>query len=292
MIKSMTGFGRFELEDEKRKIAVEMKSVNHRYLELSIKLPKKLGFFENAIRTFLKQYISRGKVDVFITYEDFTGETETIKYNADVAAAYYTNILKMCKDLQLENDIRASSLAKFPDVFTIEEQPVDEEELWGFMETVLKGAAEKFTQSRRTEGEHLKQDIIEKLNGMLEMVDVIEERSPQIIEEYRSRISEKVKELIGNTQLDEARIATEVTLFADKVCIDEEIVRLKAHINAMKATLEEGANIGRKLDFIAQEMNREANTTLSKSNDLSISNVSIDLKTEIEKVREQIQNIE
>lgn len=292
MIKSMTGFGRCEITENNRKFTVEMKSVNHRYLDVNIKMPKKLNFFESAIRTELKNYISRGKVDVFITYEDYTENNASIRYNRELAAEYMKYLRQMQEDFGLDDDIRVSTLSRYPEVFTMEEQNVDEEELWKELQKAIKGAAEGFVQTRITEGEHLRADLIDKLDGMLKMVDFISERSPQIVQEYRQKLEDKVKELLGDAHVDENRLLTEVTIFADKVCVDEELVRLRSHIETTKATLQEGGSIGRKLDFIAQEMNREANTTLSKSNDLEISNCAIELKTEIEKVREQIQNIE
>ena len=292
MIKSMTGFGRCEITENNRKFTVEMKSVNHRYLDINIKMPKKLNFFESSIRTELKNYISRGKVDLFIAYEDYTENNASIRYNRELAAEYMKYLRQMQEDVGLEDDIRVSTLSRYPDVFTMEEQNVDEEKLWKELQKAIRGAAEGFVQTRIVEGEHLRDDLIEKLDGMLKLVDFIAERSPQIVQEYRQKLEDKVKDLLGDAQVDENRLLTEVTIFADKVCVDEELVRLRSHITTTKATLLEGGSIGRKLDFIAQEMNREANTTLSKSNDLEISNCAIELKTEIEKVREQIQNIE
>lgn len=292
MIKSMTGFGRCEIVENNRKFTVEMKSVNHRYLDVNIKMPKKLNFFEAAIRSELKKYISRGKVDIFITYEDFSENTSGVRYNKEAAEAYLRYLRQMAQEFGLDDDIRVSTLSKYPEVFTMEEQNVDEEELWKELQKALAGAAELFVQTRVAEGEHLREDLIAKLDGMEQLVDLIAERSPKIVAEYRQKLADKVKELLGDNTMDEARILTEVTIFADKVCVDEELVRLRSHIETTKKTLLEGGSIGRKLDFIAQEMNREANTTLSKSNDLEISNYAIELKTEIEKVREQIQNIE
>jgi len=216
----------------------------------------------------------------------------TVKYNSEIAEEYMKVFTAMQQQFSIDNDIRVSGLARFPEVLTMEEKETEEEELWPLMEEAFRGACEKFTETRIAEGEKLKEDLIKKLDTMLTWVCEIEERSPQIIQEYRSKIEERVKELLENTQIDEGRIAAEVTLFADKICVDEEIVRLRSHMQAMKDTLNKGGAIGRKLDFIAQEMNREANTILSKSNDISITNHGIELKTEIEKVREQIQNIE
>ena len=292
MIKSMTGFGRCEVTFDSRKFTVEMKSVNHRYLDVNIKMPKKLNFFESAIRTELKNYISRGKVDVFITYEDFSESNTSICYHKEVAAEYLKYLRQMAEDFGLDDDIRVSTLSKYPEVFTMEEQTMDEEELWKELQKAISGAAQMFVQTRITEGENLRADLISKLDGMLELVDFITERSPKIVAEYRQKLEERVRELLEDNTVDEGRLLTEVTIFADKVCVDEELVRLRSHIETTRKTLQEGGSIGRKLDFSAQEMNREANTTLSKSNDLEISNCAIELKTEIEKVREQIQNIE
>ena len=292
MIKSMTGFGRCEVTENNRKFTVEMKAVNHRYLDVNVKMPKKLNFFESSIRNELKNYISRGKVDLFITYEDLSENTSNVHYNKELAAEYLKYLRQIQQDFGLDDDIRVSTLSKYPDVFTMEENEGDEEEIWKELKKALDGAAEMFVQSRITEGENLKNDLIAKLDNMLKLVDFIAQRSPQIIAEYRQKLQDKVKEMLGDNTVDEARLVTEVTIFADKVCVDEEMVRLRSHVETTKNALIEGGSIGRKLDFIAQEMNREANTILSKSNDLEISNCGIELKTEIEKVREQIQNIE
>ncbi|MBO5082720.1 MAG: YicC family protein [Lachnospiraceae bacterium] len=291
MVKSMTGFGRAEIADGNRKCTVEIKSVNHRYLDLNIKMPKKLNFFEAAIRNVLKEYIQRGKVDVFITYEDLTEQNVSIKYNKEVASEYLKYLRQMSEEFGLDDDIRVSTLSRYPEVFSMEDVDIDEEELWNMLEKAIRKAAEGFVETRIKEGENLRDDMISKLDGMLKHVDFIAERSPAIVQEYKQRLEEKVKELL-DSNVDEARILTEVTIFADKSCVDEELVRLRSHIETTKDTLMQGGSVGRKLDFIAQEMNREANTTLSKSNDLEISNVAIELKTEIEKIREQIQNIE
>ena len=292
MIKSMTGFGRSEVTTEAYKVIVEMKSVNHRYCDLNMKMPKKLSFFESNIRTLLKEYIQRGKVDIYISYEDYTEARECVRYHKEIAQEYFSYLQQMAEDFGIENDVTVSKLSRYPDVLSLEEQPVNEEELWKTLERPIKEAAESFVESRKKEGENLKEDLIKKLDSMLQLVDQIETRSPQIMVEYRQKLEAKVKELLENVAMDESRIATEVTIYADKVCVDEEIVRLKSHIASTKETILAGGSIGRKLDFIAQEMNREANTILSKVNDIDISNQAIELKTEIEKVREQIQNIE
>ena len=292
MIKSMTGFGRCEIQKESRKFTVELKSVNHRYLDVNIRMPKKLNFFETAIRTLLKSYANRGKVDIFITYEDLSQTQVSVKYNAALAAEYLKYLKQMEEEFGLENDVCVSTLSRYPEVFTMEEQSEDEEELWNGLKAALEGAFAQFVETRKTEGENLKKDILSKLDLLEEQVGFVEERSPQIIAEYRAKLEDKMKELLADTQIEENRIAAEVILFADKICTDEEVVRLKSHIQHMRNTLEEKEGIGRKLDFIAQEMNREANTILSKANDLEVSDHAISLKTEIEKIREQIQNIE
>lgn len=291
-IRSMTGFGRCEVTDGTRKISVEMKSVNHRYLDISIKIPKKLSFFETAIRGELKEYIQRGKVDVFITYEDTAESNLCVKYNRELAAEYMKYLWQMSEDFSLDNDVRVSTLSRYPEVLTMEEQTVDEEALWQFLAKAVHGAAESFVETREKEGDNIRDDLLAKLSGMLASVEFIEHRSPQIIQEYKQKLRDKVRELLEDTQIDEARLLTEVTIFADKVCVDEELVRLRSHITTTRDCLTEGGGIGRKLDFLAQEMNREANTILSKTSDLEISNRAIELKTEIEKIREQIQNIE
>lgn len=292
MIKSMTGFGRAENLQGNRKFTVEMKAVNHRYFDVSIKMPKKLSFFESAIRSYLKTYMQRGKVDVFITYEDFTEENVSLKYNEAIAAQYLKYYHQMAETFGLKEDIGVSALGRCPEVFTMEEQTVDEKEIWAVLETALKNACEQFVESRIREGERLKEDLFDKLDGMIKDVDAIEDRYPQIMAEYREKLTAKVEELLGDAQMEEGRIAAEVILFADKICTDEETVRLRSHIESMREELLGGGSVGRKLDFLAQEMNREANTILSKANDLETSNRAINLKTEIEKVREQIQNIE
>ena len=292
MIKSMTGFGRCEVLKDSRKFTVELKSVNHRYLDVNIRMPKKLNFFETSIRTLLKSYADRGKVDIFITYEDLSQSQVSVKYIAALAAEYLKYLNQMAEEFSLDNDVRVSTLSRYPEVFTMEECSEDEDELWNGLKEALEGAFSQFVEMRTKEGERLKEDILLKLDLLSEQIRFIEERSPQIIAEYRTKLEEKMRELLEDTQIDDNRIAAEVILFADKICTDEEVVRLKSHIQHMKETLEESNGIGRKLDFIAQEMNREANTILSKANDLDISNRAISLKTEIEKIREQIQNIE
>ncbi len=292
MIKSMTGFGRSEVSEGARKFTVEMKTVNHRYLDVTVKMPKKLNMFESAIRNELKNHIQRGKVDIFISYEDTSENNVMIKYNRDIAAEYMKYLNAMAEEFGLDNDVRVSTLSRYPEVLSMEEQNPDEEEIWNLLQKAVATAAEGLAESRVREGENLKADLLAKLDDMQKNVEFIAERSPQIIAEYRQKLSDKVHELLAGVAVDENRIATEVTIFADKICVDEEMVRLRSHIETVRKALTDGGSIGRKLDFLAQEMNREANTILSKANDLTVSDCGIELKTTIEKIREQIQNIE
>jgi uncharacterized protein (TIGR00255 family) len=291
----MTGFGRCEVTEGQRKYTVELKSVNNRYLDLGIKMPKKFNAFEAAIRSELKNYMKRGKVDVFISYEDYSESDSKVKYNKAIAEEYYNYLKQMSLDFGLDDDVRVSCLSRFPEVFTMEEEELDEDEVWSGLKKAINGAGKVFLESRTKEGEFLSKDLTEKLDGMLENVEYITQRSPEIINEYKTRLREKIQDLLEDKQVDENRLAMEVTIYADKVCVDEELIRLRSHILATKEALSTGDDkdgIGRKLDFLAQEMNREANTILSKSTDLKISDRGIALKTDIEKVREQIQNIE
>lgn len=292
MLRSMTGFGRFEVSSGDRKVTVEMKSVNHRYLELGIKLPRKLNFLEGTVRTEMKRYVDRGKVDVFITYENLGEGDACIRYNSMLAREYYECYKQISSELGLENDVKTSYIMRSPDVVTIENGQDDEEIIESLVVRAIGGAAEKLIESRTEEGERLKVDLLTKLDSMIENVAFIKDKSPIIISEYKEKITSKIHELLEDNQIDESRIAQEITIYADKVCVDEELVRLDSHIKAMRDDLNKGGTIGRRLDFIAQEMNREANTTLSKTTDAEISECAIVLKTDIEKVREQIQNIE
>ena len=293
MIRSMTGFGHGEVSNDKnQKVTVEMKSVNHRYCDISLKLPKKLAMFEANIRNIMKEYASRGKIDIYVSYEDLSETAASLHYNQAMAEEYMQVFKKMQEDFNIETKITAEALAKYPEVVTIEEVQQDEEVWWELLEAALRQAAEKFVETRTIEGANLKRDLLGKLDQMAADVAFIEERSPQIIAEYRSKLEEKVKEFLEDSTIEENRIAAEVTLYADKIAVDEEIVRLQSHISSMTDVLESDESIGRKLDFMAQEMNREANTILSKSSDVDLADHAIELKTNVEKVREQIQNIE
>ena len=292
MIRSMTGYGRSELLTDTCRIAVEIKSVNNRYLDINIKMPRQLNQLEAQIRAELKKSMRRGKVDVYISYEDLTESNMEVKYNARIAQEYWKYLQQMAKDFGIENDVRVSSLARFPDVFSMEEEPVDPEGIWENLQRALAEAAQMFDAARVREGEFLKNDLTGKLEEMLEHVQFISGKAPALVEEYRASLRARVAELLEASNIDESRIAQEVTIYADKVCVDEELVRLQSHIKATREALGGSEGVGRKLDFIAQEMNRESNTILSKSDDLEVSDRAIELKTTVEKVREQIQNIE
>jgi len=292
MIASMTGFGRCELSEGLRKVTVELKSVNHRYLDLNIKMPKKFNVFENRIRDVIKEYANRGKIDLYISFQDLSEGSVNVCLNEGLCKEYIDIFKHASDEFGLENDLTLSKLMSFPEVIMQEEERPDEEELWSFLSKAIHSACSQFKESRVVEGEKLKCDLLDKLNDMKKNVDFIVSKSPEIIEEYKKKLIEKINEAVLNVQIDESRIATEVTIYADKVCVDEEMVRLNSHIKAMEEALKAGGSVGRQLDFLAQEMNREANTTLSKSGDISVSNVAIDLKTGIEKIREQIQNLE
>ncbi len=292
MIKSMTGFGRYETVTDEYRIAVEIKSVNHRYCDLNIKLPKKFNEIENTLRMMMKEIAERGKVDVYISYEDYAGKGTHVHYHPQIAKEYVKVAAQVAEEFELHNSLSAQRLLGFADVISLEEESNDLESVFPIVTQTLQKAGEQFIASREREGEQLYQDIKGKLAYLLTLVAQVEERSPQMLQEHRQKLLEKVQELLGDRKIDEGILATELIVYADKVCVDEETVRLRSHIDAMSETLDMQEAIGRKLDFIAQEMNREANTILSKANDKELSGIAINLKTEIEKIREQIQNIE
>ena len=292
MVRSMTGYGKGFAENADARVTIEMKSVNHRYLDLNIKLPKKLNFLESQVRNKISESIFRGKVDVYITLNEHSDACYQVSINDAIAQKYLDSISAMAEELGIDNDMKASNISRLPDVIELEEMDADEE---GLKELVLKAldlCINQFVESRIAEGNRLEADLIAKMDEMLVLVDKLEKRSPQIIEEYRQKLKAKVAELLEDTNIDEARLAQEVVIYADKVCIDEEMVRLKSHVSETRGVFDLDKEVGRKLDFLAQELNREANTILSKSTDVEIADIGITLKTLIEKVREQIQNIE
>ena len=294
MVRSMTGFGRFETADENRKMVIEMKAVNHRYLDFNIKMPKKFYLFESRVRSLMKEYATRGKIDIFVSYEDLSETQSTLKFNKTLAKEYLEHFQMMSEEFGIPNDITVSRLASFPDVFTMEHSEEDEDMLWELLEVTLRRAGERFAEARTIEGEQLKNDILDKLAQMEEWVSYVEEHSPEVVRAYQERLETKMRELLDSVSIDDARLMTEVAVFSDKTCVDEETVRLRSHIKGMRSALTKDTteSMGRKLDFLAQEMNREANTILSKCNNMDISATAIQLKTEIEKIREQVQNIE
>ena len=292
MIRSMTGFGRAEMSDQHRKLTVEMKAVNNRYLDLNIRMPKKYAFLDSKVRGILKTHVARGKVDVFITEEAEGESSGRVLYNGALAREYEACYAKIAEEFHIPNDVTASKLAQAPEVLTLGEDEEDEAELWENLEKVLTDAVQSFNVSRTEEGERLKRDLLEKLSMMDAYVDRIIEHEPEIQKTYREHLEESLKEILEDRSVDDSQITAACVIYADKICTDEETVRLKSHIRQMKDELEKEESIGRKLDFLAQEMNREANTTLSKAGDLVTSDLGIELKTMIEKIREQIQNIE
>lgn len=293
MIKSMTGFGRGEVTEGSKKITVEIKSVNNRFLDLSMKMPRKFNMMDAQIRAELKNYIQRGKVDLYVNYEDLSESDVAVKYNHSVAAEYMKYLQQMADEFHLENDVRVSTLSRFPEVFTTEDLSQDETGLWELLRKAIDEAAQNILDARIREGGFLKDDLLKKMDSILANVDFITTKAPQIDETYQARLSAKVKDMLQDAQIDENRIVQEVTIYSDKVCVDEELVRLRSHVQAVRQALESGEEgVGRKLDFLAQEMNREANTILSKTDDQEVSARGIELKTDIEKVREQIQNVE
>ena len=292
MVKSMTGFGHAEAVSEKRKLTVEMKSVNNRYLDVNIRMPKKFSAFEAQVRNVLKEYVSRGKVDVFISEETFAEGAGEVVLNTALAKQYMDACNSISSELGIDGQVKITDIARFPDVITVREPETDEDELWAEIEEVVRACVEKFNAARIAEGERLRADLTEKLHQMESNVAYIEEHEPQIMADYRARLMKKLSDILEDRTIDENQLATALIIYSDKICTDEETVRLKSHIIQMIDELGKDESVGRKLDFLAQEMNRESNTILSKAGDLATSNVGIELKTEVEKIREQIQNIE
>ena len=291
MAKSMTGFGRAEVMADGRKFTVEMKSVNNRYLEIALRMPKAFNPLEAKIRQELKNYMERGKVDVFIGLEESDRSDEKVVYNRALAGEYMEALKQISEEFNLPLSISAAQLANYPDVLTM--QDVEEDcDLWTPLKEAIDEAAEQFAAARSREGEFLKNDLLAKLFNMSLEVETLKKRAPEIVAQYQESLTAKVKEMLGDASIDENRILQEVAVYSDHVCIDEEMVRLESHIAQMRDVLTRGGSVGRRLDFLAQEMNREANTTLSKAGDLVTADLGIAMKTDIEKIREQIQNLE
>ncbi|MDY6314487.1 MAG: YicC/YloC family endoribonuclease [Clostridia bacterium] len=292
MLQSMTGYGRCEKEINGYRINIELKSVNNRFTDFSIKLPRYYNFLEDFVREYLKGYISRGKVDVFIRIEKIDGGESLVTLNRAYAESYIAALRELRDSFSLSDDISVMTVARNADVFSFERAEEDEELLKNSVKEVLDEVMEAYVGMRKREGERLKHDIETKLEGISAKVAAIEKIEPDVVREYCENLEQKITELLGNADFDRSRVLTEVAVFADKAAIDEETVRLKSHIKEFSKTLEASAPVGKKLDFILQEMNREINTTGSKANNIKISKIVIDVKSELEKIREQIQNIE
>lgn len=291
-VTSMTGFGRAKELIGDYDITVEIKSVNHRFFEYSSRLPRVYMFLDDKLKSLCQENISRGKVELSVIVEDVSDNSTELIINRSYMQAYMQAIGELAKEYRLKNDVKLSDVISNSEIFTVHRRGVDENALTEAVMTVAKKAIESFVQARKTEGERLVADVKSRAEYILECVGKVEERSPQTVKEYRERIEEKIRELIGDVHIDEQRLLTETALFADKVAVAEETVRLRSHINAMNELFDAGGAIGRKLDFIVQEMNREANTIGSKAQDMEIAKTVVEIKSEIEKIREQIQNIE
>lgn len=292
MVRSMTGFGRGEATVDGRDIVVEIKSVNHRYFEFNCRTTRGYGFLEEKLKSYIKEYVHRGKVDVFVSLSQKEDTESVVKINPSLAKGYINALRTLTDEYGIRDDISVSTVAAYTDIFQIRKAPEDEEEVWNAVKPVLDTALNNFVKMRETEGEKLKADIMSRAETILSIVDKIEKRSPERVAEYEARLKERINELLGSTEFDEQRVLTEVAIFADKVAVDEETVRLRSHFDQLKLLMESDDEIGRKIDFIIQEMNREANTIGSKSNDSDLAHKVVDIKAEIEKIREQIQNIE
>ena len=292
MVKSMTGYGRAVETVNGREFTVEVRSVNNRYLDCTVKLPRGLSFGEDAVKQAVKASISRGKVDVFVSVRGEGAQETAVSLNKPMAEGYLAAMRQMQQEYGLAGEITVSMLSGLPDVFLLDKPPVDEEQLLADFLTVAQKALANFDTMRRTEGAALAADLRGRGETVLSLVEQVEAGSPQTVADYRARLEAKLKEVLANTAIDESRILTEAAIFADKVAVDEETVRLRSHLNQMNTMLDAGGPIGRKLDFLLQEMNREANTIGSKCSDVRLARVVVEIKAELEKIREQTQNIE
>ena len=292
MIKSMTGFGRAQETVDGMTVTVELKSVNHRYFEFTAKVPRTYGFLEEKLKSFLNARVSRGKMECYVSIENLEESDMEVVVNPSLAKGYVDALRTLSETFGLKEDYSAISIAKFPDVLTLRKAPADEEKIWNAVQTVTELAVERFVTMRETEGEKLRADILSKADTILEHVAFVESRSPQTVREYHEKLRQRMEELLENTQVDEQRLLTEAAIFADKIAVDEETVRLRSHISQLREFLNADEPIGRKLDFLVQEMNRESNTIGSKAQDVEIAKRVIAIKAEVEKIREQVQNIE
>lgn len=292
MVRSMTGFGKSELSYPQGELKIEIKSINHKYCDVNIRCHKSFAFLENDLIKVIKSKLSRGKIDVFIQHDTRLSNQSHLTYEVDIAKAYYDTYQKISQDFNLPLGLDAYTLSGCEGVLNLEREVIDEDVLKNAVMACLESALESHIQSRILEGKELLDDLVNKLDYMSEIRDNIEIKMPLLVEAYKANLRENIEALLEDTLVDETRLLQEVAIYADKVAIDEELVRLKSHIQSMSQVFEKGGEMGRKLDFIAQEMNREANTILSKTTDISISQLGIELKTTIEKIREQVQNIE
>jgi len=292
MIKSMTGFGRGKIEDDGKELMVEIKTVNHRYCDIYIKMPRQISFMEDKVREIIRKNISRGKVDVYISYDDYGEDSKDIIIDKALAKAYSKSVEHLRDEFGLKDDISVSLIARFPDVLRVEKPEEDEEKIWSLLSEALKDALDALINMRQIEGEGLMLDLLERTTLIEKNIKEISIRAPEVVKEYKCKLENRIKELLDQQIVDENRIATEVAIFADRCNIDEELVRLGSHIKQLRETLRLSQPVGRKLDFLLQELNREINTIGSKANDLIITNQVVEIKSELEKIREQIQNIE
>lgn len=292
MIRSMTGFGRSQLSVEGYNVTVEIRSVNHRYFELYTKIPRTYSFLEEKVKALLQTGISRGKVECSVQIEATADESVIVSVNEPLAKGYINALNDLSESFGLSNDATALSIARFSDVLSITKSPVDEDELWEKIKPAVSDALRGFIEMREAEGVKLSQDVLSRADTILNNVSYIEERSPETVKQYSEKLLERMKTILGDTQIDESRILTEAAIYADKVAVAEETVRLRSHIDQLREMLASSEAIGRKLDFLVQEINREANTIGSKAQDVDIARRVIDIKAEVEKIREQIQNIE
>ena len=292
MVRSMTGYGRGNATDGDMTVTVELKSVNHRFFECSIKAPRQFSFFEDKLKAYLQSRISRGKVDVFVSFEKGSTSTETVTVNEALAKSVADAMLSIAEKYGVRDDVSATAVASFSGVLTVTSEQLDEEKIGSLILSAAGLAVDAFIGARETEGARLADDVLGKSEKILEYVGIVEQRSPKTVAEYRERLEKRIKELLQSAAIDEQRVLTETAIFADKVAVDEETVRLRSHIAHLGEMFKSQGPIGKKLDFIVQEMNRETNTIGSKCQDIEISRVVVDMKSEIEKIREQIQNIE
>ena len=291
MIKSMTGYGRAKLSKDDREYQIEIKSVNHRYLDISVRIPKQLSYLEETIKKEIAKKVKRGKIDVFVTFENNSLEGKEIKINTELAKAYIDELKKLAEKENILSDIQVTEISKYPDVLNIQSSQDDEKITEEVLETITI-ATDNLVQMRVTEGNKISEDLLKRLNIINKKVEEIAKLSTGLIEEYVVKLEERIKEILKNQEIDKTRLAQEVVIYADKCSIEEEVTRLNSHISQFKNLLNSNEAIGKKLDFIIQEMNRETNTIGSKANNLEITNGVIDIKTEIENIREQVQNIE